>query len=118
MAACGTFPLSKCAPDQSWENFSFKYIVGNADAKMAIAQTAIVASGRRKIIFSEGKMAIAHGNNSGRLLVFALVIIAAAKMEMKKSRGEREIFARNAKSTAASAKVAPNKSLPMLAACK
>ena len=42
---------------------------------------------------------------------------AAATMAAKKSRDERETFARKAKSTAASANTAPNKSLPMLPAC-
>ncbi|MGH7991567.1 MAG: hypothetical protein ACREDS_15430 [Limisphaerales bacterium] len=62
-------------------------------------------------------MAIAHGSSSGKFPVFALVIIAAAKIEVKKSPADLEFFVRNAKSTAARANVAPNKSLPMLPAC-
>ena len=34
---------------------------------------------------------MAHGNNNGTLLVFALVIIAAARIEVKNSRDEWEL---------------------------
>ena len=94
-----------------------RLIVGSAEAKMAIAQTTKVFNGQRKISFNDGSRAIAHGSNSGRLAVFALVIMAAAKIEVKRSRGDLEILARSAKSTAASANGAPNRSLPMLPAC-
>ena len=104
-------------PDQSPENFAFKNIVGRAEAKRAMAQTAKVRSGQRKINLNEGKMATAHGSTSGKLLVLALVSMAAARMDVKKSHAACEVFARTAKSTDASAKVAPNKSLPMLPAC-
>ncbi len=59
---------------------------------MAMAVTAAVFSGQRKINLIEGRMAIAHGSSNGRLLVFALVIIAAASTDAKKSRDDREIF--------------------------
>src|SRR5208337_2045963 len=109
--------VSGASPDQSPQNFAFKTMVGSAEAKTASAQTAEVFSGQRKPSLREGQIATAHGSNSGRLPVFALVIIAAASTDAKKSRGEWETFARSAKATAASTKVAPNRSLPRLPAC-
>ena len=110
-------PDSNTRPDQSPQCLKFKAIVGSNEAINARQQTIPVCNGRRSIHPSEGKTARNHGSNNGRSLVLALVIIAAARIEAKKSRGIRECFARKAKSTAASANTAPNRSLPMLPAC-
>ncbi|HSY74307.1 MAG TPA: hypothetical protein VK810_02460, partial [Dongiaceae bacterium] len=78
-------------PVQSPQKCALSAAVGRNEAKMAMMQTAAVASGCRKNNFSEGKIAIAHGSSSGKSLVFALVINDAAKIEAKKSRGDFEI---------------------------
>src|SRR5271155_5817694 len=94
---------SSFAPDQSPQCCAFKTAVDKNETSTARKMTNTVA-----IIFfrnngSIGKIKIAHGSSSGRLLALAPVNNAAARIECHKSAVRRELHARAAKLIATSA---------------
>src|SRR5882724_257460 len=106
-AASGFFTVmtegSSFAPDQSPQKCAFKMAVGKNEMRAASKMIVAVAI----ILFRNngisGKTKNAHGRSSGRLLPFAPVKSAAAKIECHKSEMRFDFRARKLKSIAASA---------------
>ena len=101
-------------------SFSFatqpgRYIKTPSQREIGTAQ-ATVNPGRRHKSGRAGSKIQSQGRPSGIVLDFAPVIIAAARIEIQKFRGDPSARARNAASKASNANSPQNKSLPTLAA--
>src|SRR5947209_3513818 len=107
---------SAAEPVQSPQYFTFKAAEGTKETRMATSATPLVRTSLCWINLRDGATAISHGSSSGRFEPLLPVTKPTARKDNHTSRGACEERARRAKSRAARAKTAPNKSFPILPA--